>query len=508
MLTKISRKKQTLWRTAFMYVDICVGILNGFVIIPLYLKYIDLGLYGAWLATGNILMWLTIIDPGVGDVLMQKVSESYAKNNRDEIGKQLASSMILSSAIALIALSGGISLMFFIDNIVSASSSIDIIVLKKAFFYGTIGTAVTLLGYFMAGALIGLQRSKEQGLMRSIWGIINFALKPVFLILGFGLLAIPYSTLIGSVIYLILISFVFLQIVRKEKIKLILDYKYFLSYSKIFIYTFSSKMLSTLKNNVDLILISRFMNLEMVAAFELTRRPMKILYGFASRPSAALIAAFANLKGEGDRVKLQDITEKFTFLSLAGLIFITSGFIAFNKDLISVWVGSELFIGQTFNLILALFFMFSNFTYILANLTYSLGNIKGNSLIEITRDSIALILLPILGYFFGLWGIILAPFVVVIFVELVYFPKKLSELIGVSKNIIYSIGNSSIIILLIGVICSIFFYYLSIKNWGQVILYSVLFTIIFLISSFLLSRKFRETIKSARMMLISKKGKI
>jgi len=485
-----------------MYVDIFVGILNGFVIVPLYLKYIDLGLYGAWLATGNILMWLTIIDPGVGDVLIQRVSESYAKNNRNEIGKQLASSMILSSVIALIAFSVGISLMFFIDNIVNTSSSIDIIVLKKAFFYGTIGTAITLYGYFISGALIGLQRSKEQGLSRSIWGIISFALKPVFLILGFGLLAIPYSTLIGSVVYLILTSFIFMQIVRKEKIVLIFDYKYFFSYSKIFIYTFFSKMFSTLKDNVDLILISRFVNLEMVAVFELTRRPMKILYGFASRPAAALIAAFANLKGEGDKAKLQDITEKISFLSLAGIVFITSGFIAFNKDLISVWVGPELFIGQTFNLILALFFMFKTFTYTLANLTYSLGNIKGNSLIEILGDSITLILLFVLGYFFGIWGIILAPFAVVIFVELFYFPQKLSALIGESKNIIYSIGNANIVILIIGAICSIFFYNLSAKNWGQLILYSSLLMVVFLISSFSFSRKFRQTIKSAKMMLL------
>ena len=504
MLTKISRKKQTLWRTAFMYVDIIVGILNGFIIVPLYLIYIDLGLYGAWLATGNILMWLTIIDPGIGVVVTQKVSESYAKNNRNEIGKILASSTILSLVSALIALSCGIIVMFFIGEVLKLSSSIDIITLKKAFFYGTIGMAITLLGYFTGDALLGLQRSKRQGLIRSICGIISFILKPIFLFLGFGLLSIPLASLVGSIIFMIATTFVLLQLLQEEKIKLIFDYKYFLSYSKIFLYTFSSKMFGTLKNNVDLILISRFVSLEMVAVFELTRRPMKILYGFASRPATALIAAFANLKGEGDKSKLQDITGKITFLSFAGLIFITSGFIAFNKDLISVWVGSELFIGQTFNLMLALFFMFSNFTSILANLTYSLGNIKGNSLIEITRDSIALILLPILGYFFGLWGIILAPFAVVVFVEMVYFPKKLSKLIGESKNIIYSIVNSNIIVLIIGIIFSIFFYNLSVKNWGPLILYSALFTIIFIISAFSFSRKFRQTVKSTRMMLISK----
>ena len=60
----------------------------------------------------------------------------------------------------------------------------------------------------------------------------------------------------------------------------------------------------------------------MVAAFELNRRPMKIIYGFVSRPAAALIAAFANLKGEGDKVKLQNITEKITFEISVANIFI------------------------------------------------------------------------------------------------------------------------------------------------------------------------------------------
>lgn len=504
MLTKISRKKQVLWRAAPEYASFFISLLNAAILVPLYLKYFELGLYGAWLATGNILVWLTIIDPGIGDVLLQKVSESYAKNDRIEIGKQLASSMILSFIITIIALFCGLILMFFIENIVKLSSSIEIIVLKKAFFLMVIATAMTLFSYFISGAVVGLQRSKEHGISRMMWRIISFIMKPILLFSGFGLLAIPCSSLIAVTVYLFILIFVFFKVLRKEKIKLIFDSKFLRSYSKIFIYTFSSKIFSTFKNNIDLILISRFLNVEMVVTYDLTRRPMRILFNLLGRPSAALISVVANLKGEGNDRKTKNIVELVSFLMFVSLILLTSGIIAFNRDLISLWIGHDLFIGQRLNILIALFFMVSNLSYMMANLTYALGNIKGNSLIEILRDVIALFLMIILGYYLGIWGIVISQLIVVIFIDLTYFPKKLGKLIGVNNVISHSLVFSGVFISMIGAICSIFFYNLSIINWGQLILHSVLFTVIFLISSYSFSKQVRQAITSTRMMLVPK----
>ena len=54
--------------------------------VPLYLKYIPVELYGAWLATGNIVNWLLVVDPGISTVVMQRVGKSYGADDRSEVG--------------------------------------------------------------------------------------------------------------------------------------------------------------------------------------------------------------------------------------------------------------------------------------------------------------------------------------------------------------------------------------------------------------------------------------
>ncbi len=78
----MSRIRTTKWNLFFFYLRTFVGLANGILIVPLYLKYIDNSLFGIWLASGNILTWITIIDPGVGDVLIQKISYAYGKKNK------------------------------------------------------------------------------------------------------------------------------------------------------------------------------------------------------------------------------------------------------------------------------------------------------------------------------------------------------------------------------------------------------------------------------------------
>lgn len=44
----------------------------GIILVPIYLVYIPKDLYGYWLATGNILTIISLLDPGIGGVVTQK----------------------------------------------------------------------------------------------------------------------------------------------------------------------------------------------------------------------------------------------------------------------------------------------------------------------------------------------------------------------------------------------------------------------------------------------------
>jgi len=75
------RRKTTLINMAFGYVQFAISIITGIVLVPVYLKYISVYLYGAWLTTGSVVILLTIFDPGVASLLMQNTASEYGKNN-------------------------------------------------------------------------------------------------------------------------------------------------------------------------------------------------------------------------------------------------------------------------------------------------------------------------------------------------------------------------------------------------------------------------------------------
>ena len=168
-LRKISRKKQTIWRIFFSNLDFIIAISNGIILIPIYLIFIDSSLYGAWLATGAILSWLSISDPGVGLILQQKVSKYYSQNNRKKIGNAIYSALLISIISTLFIILIGYVLEINLGEIINIEkNNIDLIILKKAFRISVIGLLFTIVGYFVGDTLMGLQRSKEAGLFRTL----------------------------------------------------------------------------------------------------------------------------------------------------------------------------------------------------------------------------------------------------------------------------------------------------------------------------------------------------
>ena len=60
-----SRQRTVIWNFAFQYFFVGMLFVNSIVMVPVHLHFISASAYGAWLATGNILVWLTAIDFGL-----------------------------------------------------------------------------------------------------------------------------------------------------------------------------------------------------------------------------------------------------------------------------------------------------------------------------------------------------------------------------------------------------------------------------------------------------------
>jgi hypothetical protein len=84
-ISPVSRRAATIANLIHQYVTTGLVIVNGIVLVPLYLKYIDFKLYGAWLATGNVAAWLLLADAGFSDILRQRTAHLYGQPTEQEL---------------------------------------------------------------------------------------------------------------------------------------------------------------------------------------------------------------------------------------------------------------------------------------------------------------------------------------------------------------------------------------------------------------------------------------
>src|SRR5437016_1490510 len=115
----VSRRASTVRSITMQFSTLGIAILQGFLVTPLCLKHINYKLYGAWLATGQILGWISLLDPGVSEVLRQRVARSYGAGQRNVLGIVLGSGLVVGFLIALIPTVAGLCVGFFVNHFVA-----------------------------------------------------------------------------------------------------------------------------------------------------------------------------------------------------------------------------------------------------------------------------------------------------------------------------------------------------------------------------------------------------
>ena len=490
-MVEISRKDVTKWYLFFQYVYIVIAFINGIVIVPFYLHFIDNSLYGAWLASGSILVWLSLLDPGVGEVFQQRVAIAFGKSDKESLKNIISSGFFIGLIIFIICLIISYPLAIIIPNIIKYTDSIFIGELIFAFKISAIGTAFTMFAYPITGINTGLQGTKIIGLITVPIQLLSIIITLVLLYKGYGLLSIAYSVLFRGISYVIFDTFYLLWLINQNKIGYGFNFNFFISFSKIFSYTFFSKSITVIAENIDLILISRFINQESVIILEFTRRPIKLALNILRRISVAFMPAMAHLKGENNNEKIKHI-----FLRLINIVLwigylLFFGFICFNKNLIAIWIGNDLFIGNSINILLNIFFFIGGITYTISNITFSLGNIKGNSLISVLKGILTISLMVVLGYLLDIWGIIIAPLIALILSEAWYYPLKISKMISLGPRDFYKIGKEGILIIGCSIVITLGLFYLKMNNWTILIFSAILFTVLYFLCLYLISSSFR-----------------
>lgn len=493
-------KKILRWNFVFQYGWVITNVFNSILLLPLYVKHIDANTLGVWLATTSILYWMTIIDPGIGEVLQQKIAELRGKKEYDEIGKSIGSGLVSSMFILIIAIIVGIICYYSLGVIINKDVS-KYPDLSKALFLTILATGMSLVSFTLTGINQGLHNSAHVAISSLSANFLFLIVNLVFLLLGFGIMSIAISNL-ARALYINVFNFVSLKrLLSREGMKMTYETAHFKRFIRIFSFTSTSRIITGLSNSIDMIVLARYIAPAMITVYEINKRPINLTSSLIGRHSVALMPVISHAHGTGAKTAIVDLINKQFKLYIYAVLFAVFMFAINYLNLINLWIGEGKFIGFNLLALLLLSNFFGLISYFMSNVSYALGDIKKNSQFLIIRNLIFGVVVFFAAKLYGIAGTLLVSLAMTFFADFFFFGYRVYKLGYLEKGLIKNVLNVwAIIIPLCSFVGFVLHKYveqlLPDKNYfTKMIISSSIFTLFFIFLVLLIDSNLRNGLK-------------
>ena len=395
-----SRKRATTLQAAGGYTLTGVTIVQGLVLIPLYLYYIGVHTYGLWLASGGILGMLGLMNFGIGSILIQRIASFYGKKDLPQVGIYFINGMIVYSGICLLlGLVGWIVSLWLPDILTAIGNDSDL--LQQCFQLAVVAMVFAVFNEFL--------RSFSQALLRPIIPMIGMVVGRIagigvtiwMLFDGFGLWAIPVGSLVAQSLILLVNIFNALSLFHRLSVRVEFKKSVIKEYCKTAPVLLMATAGNTLSQQAEPLLITVFLSPEVTTAYMVTRRAADIMFHILNVIIGSTMGAFSHLVGSDNRDNVRNVASKLLFISFSLGVIGFATYAGMDQTFVSLWVGESFALDQTVILFIALGFFARSFRGLLGQMLYGLGDFTYTSTVimleGIGRIFMASVLLSLLG---------------------------------------------------------------------------------------------------------------
>ena len=489
-----SRRRTTTWNLFFHYANIALAMVSGVVLVPLYLRFIPLDLYGAWLGTGNILAWLTVIDPGLSTVLQQRTAVAYGKGDSDELSGLLTGGAVLSGVVSLLVMVGGLVSSRFVIGWLQLGATPNIQVVADAFALAAVGTGLMMFSYSATTFNQGLQGSVGIGVVFVVTMVGSLVVTVVLLYRGVGLLALPIGLIVrGAGLTIGNGGYVAWRFVD-EKMRYRCSFEGIWTLAKLSSYTFLGRAAGVIATNMDAFVLTRYLGPDVATVFVMTRKAPDLSRMFVERPAVAFMPAVSSLVGAGEAVRARGILLRLVRMTVWLLGAIGGGFVVFNRAFVGLWLGPKFFAGGGVNVLFALALVVTVVIGVLSNLCFALGNIRGNGAAALLQGAISIPLAVVGTRYWGMIGMALAPLVAMGAVSAWYYPLVFSHLLKLEGPDRREIGREAAAVVVATIVAMAALFWVAATTWAAFALAVVGFGMVYLAVLSGLSQALRKEI--------------
>lgn len=340
-----SRKKAVITQVVGGYLNTAISITQGLLLLPIYFKFIDFATYGYWVTIGSIIAMLGIINFGIGNMVMQRISSSYAKHDFQAVADYFINSQFLYVLISIVLFIVGLVLSFGLQSILILDDA-QLGLLRQAYLIALFTVALTVLNDSFKGF--------SQALLKPLFGvystifsrIIGIVITLVLLYQNIGLLSIPLGLLVTEVLILCSNSIYVYYQYKKLNIKSYLQKNIILEYLHLSPHLFALMLGNTLSNKSHPMIITTLLGAEMTTAYAVTRKVVEIVQQIQNVFNSSIIGPFSHLVGEGNSEKIKKISLKVLSISFFMSLFTFGIYIAVNYQFVNLWIGKNIALSQ------------------------------------------------------------------------------------------------------------------------------------------------------------------
>jgi O-antigen/teichoic acid export membrane protein len=491
-----SKTKASIINLVFNYANASFAIINGLVLVPLYLKYFSVGTYGSYLSSGNIVGMLGLLEGGMSFVLTQKLSSSYAKKDFNGFSKILGSGLFISVSIAVLLVVIGLAFFPFISDWVKAEPN-EYRNIQLAFLYSAIGAGLNILFHNISSVFQAILKVGVSGFANVISIVVGIVVTILGLKFGLGVVAIPLGILIRGLVGVSILIVALIKILNREHFaKIQIDKLNCKELIKSVLPMFGGGIAKSLVANSQLLIITNFINPTASAVFFITGRIYQVCDSFLAPVGSSIFSSISQIVGEGDKETIKrNIVEIFFIFNVFSVFILSSSFIL-NSSFVSLLLGADKYGGDMLSMLLCVNMLFyTRFNFLSVNL-YALGVFGKTVMYDVIGGILRLIIIFTLISYIGYIALPIAEFLSTTFL-VGYFLNKImiSKIELKGREILDFVFSGSSLLLVAFCFSFIWIHFLpKINSWVLFVAYSALIALINSVVILIFSKKAKQIV--------------
>lgn len=348
------RRKASLWGMVFGYAAILVALVRNIALVPLYLHFVSVSEYGAWLATGGALALMLISDFGVAGVVMQRVAAAAGADDRSALGPLIGASLAMGLVLALLLSALSILLTPFMSIMPGLSGEEH----RRVVNCFVIAVGSNALGVFAATALgivRSLQWQQRAGIIAIASDLVGIGVTVAALEQDLGLYGIAAGLAARALIQALAALW---AVVRSshhlEGVRIAFSPAALRSLAGDSTRFFLSAIAMKVQTQANTLFLAFVLGPASAAVYGLTVRAHETVLQLIYQINGALVPATTHLYGAGEYARFRALILRL----LPGLGFITAVGMtvvaASDESFVRLWVGAGRFGGQVTCCLMAL----------------------------------------------------------------------------------------------------------------------------------------------------------